>query len=167
MIKKLFLPLTIFLFTSSFLSAQSIDQDGQNVGIVECNNVDSGDFMDDIEVILLNSTWTSPDCGSVTYDDNFTITSSPPYDCNGTDVVEVEVDLDCDGSIVTILVLLNTEDMLDPFDHNTDNSLEDPTISGEQCTMNLQSEIDAWITNIENNSFNGCLLYTSPSPRDS
>ena len=160
MIKKLFLPLTIFLFTSSFLSAQSIDQDGQSVGPVECNNVDADDFEDDIEDILINFPWTSPDCGSVTYDDNFTITSSPPYDCDGTDVVEVEVVLDCDGSPVTINVMLDTEDMSDPFDHNTDNSLEDPTISGEQCTMNLQSEIDAWITNIENNSFNGGFVFS-------
>ncbi len=162
MIKKLFLPLTIFLLTSNFLTAQTIDQDNTTVGTVECNNLDADDFMDAIEVILQASSWTSAtgDCnGNITYDQINNIVTSPPYDCNGTDVVEVEVDLDCDGSIVTITVFLDTDDTTDPFDHNDDSSLEDANVSGEQCTMNLQADIDDWIADIEANSLNGNFVF--------
>lgn len=166
---KLFFSLfTLSLFAAS-VTAQ-IDEDGQPlIGVViECNNLDQGDFEDDLEDLLDTYTFNNSDgsCGGTpTYVSGSAVVNNYPVNC--VDLVEVDLTVDCGGSDVDITVEIEVVDNEDPFDFDTDSNLEDPNVSAEQCDIaQTQADIDAWIADIEANSLNGNQVFDDNCSND-
>ena len=127
------------LFLNPFSATAQIDQDQQTLGDLECNNLNPSDFETALDNFLVSQPWTDTnnnDCnGNLSYDDNFVIEDAFPHECG--DQIEVTVDIECDGNVIPVTVFFDIVDFTDPFDFNTDSSLEDPTTTGEQCDLSL------------------------------
>ena len=155
MIKKLLLFTSAFILFSNFLSAQTIDEDGNQLSGVtlECNEVDQGTFDSDLEDLLDNYSWTNSDggCnGNVDYDPaSFDYGSFPPALTCG-DLLSVDLDIDCDGTLIAITVDIEIDDTTDPID--TDPDFYDFVYECGDSGTDPQTELDDWIANIENNA---------------
>ena len=150
MIKKLLFTTSAFFLFTSFLSAQTFNDDGATIDDIQCQNLDLGQLDTDLEDLFDGFVWSS-DCASpATYNAaTFTIIDMPPWNCG--DNVELTVELDCDGSPATITVFLDVVDDLPPV--FTDPGVYDFVYECGENSSDPQQELDDWIANIENNAF--------------
>ena len=150
----LLLILTVYC---SSLVAQ-IDEDGQQlIGVeLQCNNLDQSFFEADIESLLRAYSFTNSDMscnGSVTYVAN-SLSFNFPAQCD--EPLEVSLEIDCNGTIVSISVDIVVVDTEGPFDYTTDPTLENPNVERQECDKTtLDVDIQNWIADIEANNLNG------------
>ena len=145
--------------------AQDVDQDGQNLNVaIECSNLDLSQFEADLENILNNFPWTDNNTGGCNGNLDYvpgsiSFNSASPFTCN-TGELDIEIEIDCDGSVQTINVSLDVEDFEQPFDHISYNSLVNPTSLGNVCNGTQgDADLQNWIDMIEANDFNGGAVF--------